>query len=108
MILSAEDLLAGTDTSFEIAIPDSVFQPNGLQNGQMPSVKVKPLSIGVFQLIIKGAKEDAGLIPVLMIKEGMAEPKLTVQQIKALPVGLVEFLVEQIRNVSGLSEKKTT
>jgi len=105
-ILSAEELLAGTNISFEVAIPHNLLFHQEKADQQEPAVKIKPLSLGTFQLIMKGAREDPELIPILMIKEGLVEPKLALSQIKGLPVGLVGFLVEEIRAVSGLSEKK--
>lgn len=71
------------------------------------NVRIRPLSIGTFQLIMKAAREDAGMIPLLMIKECLVEPQLDLPQTRRLPVGLIEFLVTQIRTISGLTEKKT-
>lgn len=104
-MLTAEDLLAGTSALHSIAIPTDLLPSKAGAGGQ---VQVRSLSIGAFQTIMKAAKDDPSLIPLLMVKECLTEPKLSIQQVRELPVGLVEFLVAQIRTVSGLTEKKTS
>ena len=69
-------------------------------------VRIRPLTIGVYQLIMKAAKNDPGLIPLLMIKESLADPVMSLDQVRRLPLGLVELLIDQIRDVSGLVKKK--
>jgi len=103
--LTAEDLLAGAETVHNILIPPELLANKVGASGR---VQVRPLSIGAFQTIMKAAKEDPSLIPLLMVKECLTEPKLNIQQVRELPVGLVEFLVAQVRTVSGLTEKKTS
>lgn len=112
--ISAEDLLAGANASFDLAIPPQVLKPNlgGDNNGNASMgegifVEIKPISLGAFQLISKAAKDDPGLIPLLMIKEACVQPELSFQQIQAMHLGLVEFLIEHIRLISGLSKKKS-
>ncbi len=108
ILLTAEELLAGTAVTYDVVIPEAMLGNNPDGTGNTRTIKIKPLSMGVFQLIMKGAREEPELIPVLMVKEGIAEPKLTIAQIKSLPVGLVEFMVERIRELSGMTEKKKT
>jgi hypothetical protein len=55
-------------------------------------------------LIARAAREDASLVPLLMIQEAMVEPAMNLNQIQRLHVGLVHFLVSQINLISGLSE----
>jgi hypothetical protein len=114
--LTPDDLLAGADAAFEIAIPAEVLQP-GQHRGESPNasppdtaskvVHLRPLTIGTFQLIMKAARQDPGLIPLLMIKESLVQPQLSLEQARSMHLGLVNFLVEQIRQISGLAEKKT-
>ena len=110
--LTAEDLLAGSTTTFEITLPPEILHPgqqaiSKTQTEEM-AVEIRPLTIGKFQLIMKAARQDAGLIPLLMIKEAVVEPKLSMDQIKQMHMGLIEFLIGHIRRVSGLTEKKNT
>jgi hypothetical protein len=105
-LLTAEELLAGTSVTYDVVIPQTLLGSNAETAGNPRTIKIKPLSMGVFQLIMRGAREEPEMIPVLMVKEGLAEPKLSVAQIKSLPVGLVEFMVDHIRELSGMTEKK--
>ena len=111
-ILSAEDLLAGANTTFDVVIPSGLL-PNAKGpeiNGSEPGeavVRIRPLTIGVYQLIMKAAKSETGLIPLLMVKEALVEPALTLDQVRRLPLGMVELLIEEIREVSGLTKKKS-
>ena len=103
-ILTVEALLAGEQATFEIKIPKELLAQQEIENEET-SVKIKPLTIGSYLLIIKAAKEDSALIPLLMIKESMVNPKLTLVQVKQMKVGLVEYLVEQIKTISGIKKK---
>jgi hypothetical protein len=116
--LTPEDLLAGAENTFEIAIPPELLHPDRVpataraqtsqtQANQTMVVQLRPLTIGTFQLVMKAAKQDAGFIPLLMIKESLVQPTLTLEQIKQLPLGLVNFLIDHIRQISGLTGKKS-
>ncbi len=106
--MSPEDLLAGSSTTFELIIPPEVLQPVSNDNPATKEVVVelRPLSIGTFGLIMKAAKNDPGLIPLLMIKESLVEPTMSLDQVKQMHMGLVNFLIAQIREISGLTPKK--
>lgn len=111
IILTAEDLLAGANTTFDVPVPPELLHPAKAQgaNGTTPKealVRIRPLTIGVYQLIMKAAKNDPGMIPLLMVKESLAEPVMSLDQVRRLPIGLVELLIEHIREVSGLVKKK--
>lgn len=111
MLLSAEDLLAGANATFDITVPPELLWPGGptttQTNGPAKSIALRPITIGSLQLVMKAAKNDPALIPLLMIKEALVSPKLNLDQVRGLPLGLVDFLVGHIRNISGLVEKKT-
>ena len=109
IVLTAEDLLAGANTTLELAIPPEILRlgQQASSNGSERIVKLRPLTIGEFQLIMKASREDAGLIPLLMIKEAVIEPELSLAQIKKMHLGLIEFLTMNIREVSGLAQKKS-
>lgn len=110
--LTPEDLLAGAENTFEIAVPPQLLRPNSNtspsdQPDRTMVVQLRPLTIGTFQLIMKAARQDPGLIPLLMIKESLVQPVLSLEQIKQLPLGLVNFFIDHIRQISGLTGKKT-
>lgn len=104
-LLTPEDLLAGAAATFEVEVPAEVLRPAG-PGAAGGTVQLRPLSIGAFQLILKAAKNDPGLIPLLMVKEALVSPRMSLEQVRQLHLGLVTFLVEHVREVSGLGEKK--
>jgi hypothetical protein len=111
MLLTPDDLLAGTTATLDVAIPHGVLYPssqNMRDDAKEPIVRLRPITIGTFQLIMRASKSDAGLIPLLMIKESLVAPELSLDQIKQMHLGLVNFLIEQIREISGLTQKKST
>lgn len=126
--VSPDELLAGAGLTFRIVVPSQVLRP---QLASQPASKVgdktnatdetesaliiqlKPLTVGTFQLIMKAARQDPGLIPLLMIKESLVQPALSLDQVRGMHMGLVNFLIAQIRqisglDVSGLNGKKTS
>lgn len=108
IVLTAESLLAGEQARFEIPIPAELTDGEPQNREGKTSQKIvilKPLTIGSYLLILKAAKEDPALIPLLMIKESMSEPKLSLDQVKKLRIGLVEYLVNQIKIISGIKKK---
>lgn len=104
--LSAQDLLAGGSLVHEIAVPEAVLRPraDAAARADLAAgyVRLRPLSVGTLALISRAAREDAGLVPLLMIKEALVEPSVSLEQARQMHVGLVHFLVEQINLVSGL------
>ena len=111
--ITADELLAGSSLTFEVVVPANILHPG--ENGKATEgdqnretvVQLRPLTIGAFQLIMKAAKSDAGHIPLLMIKEALVQPALSLEQVKQMHLGLVNFLIEHIRQISGLMEKKS-
>ena len=54
-------------------------------------------------MITRAAKESDSLVATLMVQRALVEPELTVAQVSSLHVGLVQFLLERINDVSGIS-----
>ena len=108
LVLTAEDLLAGNAMTFDIVVPPSVLRP-GSEAGNVPEavVRLRPLTLGTFLLIMKAAQEDSSLIPLLMIQEALVEPRLSLPQIRQMHLGLINFLIGHVRQISGLTEKKS-
>jgi hypothetical protein len=113
-LLSAADLLAGSKVVQDVTIPAAILQPesgNGdVRDGPMRGgcVRMRPLSIAVLTLISRAARDDPGLIPLLMIKEAVVEPALALDQIRQMHVGLVYYLVTQVNRLSGLAADGAT
>lgn len=112
--VTAEELLAGAAVSFDVAVPPGVLHPGGngasateaAEEAPATTVRLRPLTVGTFQLIMKAARDDPGLVPLLMIKESLAEPALSLEQVGRMHLGLVNFLIGHIREISGLTGKK--
>lgn len=110
LTLTADDLLAGSALVFDVAVPPQLLRPGEAGNFDSTDslvVQLRPLTIGTLQLIMKASRQDPGLIPLLMIKESLVNPALSLEQVRAMPLGLVNFFIAQIRHLSGLEEKKT-
>jgi hypothetical protein len=103
-LLTAADLLLGSQALHEVTIPPTVLTPGCEEEREAPPacVRLRPLSVGILTLISRAARDDASLVPLLMIKEAMLEPALTLDQIRQMHVGLVYYLVSQINHISGL------
>lgn len=99
MLLTAEDLIAGSALRHEVELPAEV-RPEGMLAG---SVVVRPLTVRDLQRIGRAARDDDELAATLMIQQGMSEPQLTVDQVAALPAGVARFLVERINEVTGMA-----
>lgn len=107
MFVTAEELLAGRELTFEIEIPPQILRPSlasGHPNGcEGKKVQLRPLTVKDVQLIAKGAKDDEVLTSVLMIQKAVVEPALKQSDIAGMHSGLVRFLVDAINRISGLS-----
>ena len=66
-------------------------------------VVLRPLTVGRLALISRAARDDAGLVPLLMIKESLVDPPLTLDRIRDMHIGLVHHLVSRINRISGLT-----
>ncbi|UBF27087.1 hypothetical protein K9N68_03700 [Kovacikia minuta CCNUW1] len=102
--LSAEDLLVGSQLVHPVQIPAAILTPGDrVPSDATPGVvEIRPLSLATMTLISRAARDDAGLVPVLMIKEALVNPTLSIDQIRQMHVGLVHYLVSQINLLSGL------
>jgi hypothetical protein len=109
-LLTAADLLVGSQAQHEVTIPPAVLTPACDEESQAPParVRLRPLSVGMLMLVSRAARDDASLVPLLMIKEALLEPTLTLDQIRQMHVGLVYFLVSQINRISGLDANGAT
>ena len=100
--LSAGDLLAGSRLVHEVRVPGELLHP-GEPGAAGGSVRLRPLSVGAMAVISRAARDDASLVPLLMLREALVEPALSLDQVRQLHVGLVHFLVGEVNRASGLS-----
>ncbi|TQM61938.1 hypothetical protein [Humibacillus xanthopallidus] len=110
-LLTAEDLLAGTATVHEVVVPAHVLRPGDpterseTQGGPgLPgAVRLRPLTVGTLVLISRAARDDPSLVPLLLVKESMVEPAMSLDELRRLHAGLIHFLVSKVNTISGLS-----
>ncbi|MEM6829640.1 MAG: hypothetical protein AAF551_03930 [Bacteroidota bacterium] len=93
-------MLIDAEEQVTLKIPTEILAP---KNGSVQEVILKPLSVYTFQLIMKAAKDDASLIPLLIVKESVVTPSLELKDIRGMKVGLVNFLIKEIKRISGIS-----
>src|SRR3990167_10485215 len=87
--LSADDLLAGSALRFEVAVPAALVDP--ARAGLAGEVRLRPLTVADLQLITRAAKANDGLVAALMVRTAVEEPRRTMAQINAMPIGLLEL-----------------
>lgn len=104
-VLSAQDLLSGSKLIHDITVPGRVLNPASDGEGESLIVRMRPLNVGTLALISRAARDDVSLIPLLMIKESLVEPAVTLDQVRQMHVGLVHFLVSRAYVISGLTEQ---
>jgi hypothetical protein len=103
-MLTAEELLAGSSITFEIEIPADILYPgqaSGAANGS-GKVKLRPLKVHDLQLISRAAKESDALVATLMVQRALVEPEMSVAEVAAMHVGLIQFLLRQVNRISGI------
>ncbi len=105
MMLSAQELLAGSQLSFEVAIPHEVLHPGTEPADEPPTttVRLRPLTVQDLQLICRAAKESDTLVAALAVQRSLVEPKMSVPEVSTLHVGLLQFLLQQVNQISGIS-----
>jgi len=99
-MLSADELLAGAQLTFEVEVPANLL---GLGlDAARGSVRLRPLTVRDMQLVARAARDNDSMAGVLMVQAALVEPKLSVLQANALPVGLLSFLLSEVNRISGL------
>lgn len=97
--LSADELLAGSALRFEVEVPVALTDPaRGAAR-----VRLRPLTVADLQLITRAARENGSLVAALMVMTAVEEPTLSLAQVNAMSVGLLEFLLDEVNRVSGLA-----
>jgi len=102
-MLSPDELLAGGSLTFEIEVPPDVLSPGSGSNGGARSVRLRPLTVRDLQLISRAAKESDSLVATLMVQRALVEPEMSVAQVGAMHVGLLQYLLGQVNRISGIA-----
>ena len=108
MNLSAEELLAGSGLTFEVEVPPHVLRPSdgtSASTGQeLPTtVRMRPLTVADLQTITRATKESDSLMATLMVQRALVEPELTIAELTTMHVGLLQFLLERVNELSGVT-----
>ncbi len=97
--LTADELLAGGTLRHEVEVPAALVDA-----ARAPGrVRLRPLTVSDLQLITRAARDNDSLVAPLMVKAAVEEPKLSIAQVNAMPIGLLEFLLGEVNRVSGLA-----
>ncbi len=104
-MLSAEELLAGSALIYEIEVPPEVLHPGspGTNGGGRHTVRLRPLTVADLQIISRAGKESDTLLATLMVQRALVEPAMTIAQLSAAHAGLVEYLLNEVNRISGIS-----
>jgi hypothetical protein len=101
-MLSAEELLAGSRLTFDVDVPGAVLHPDD-PDAADGTVRLRPLTVHDLQLIVSAASADDNLLATLMVQRALVEPALSVAQVAAAHAGLVQFLLHNVNQVSGIA-----
>jgi hypothetical protein len=103
-MLSPEELLAGSSLTFEVEVPTEILHPtNGAgEEAISHTVRLRPLTVGDLQLVTRAAKENDSLLAALMVQRALVEPEVSVAQVSAMHVGLLQFLLREVNRLSGI------
>jgi hypothetical protein len=107
-MVSAEELLAGSALTYEIEIPADILHPGGgAGNGKgSNAIRLRPLTVADLQIVSRAAKENDSLLATLIVQRALVEPQMTVAQVASAHAGLVEFLLEEVNRISGISTSR--
>ncbi len=105
-MLSGEELLAGGTLDFEVVIPPEILHPAGQGQADTPDgnkVRLRPLTVHDLQLISRAAKESDSLMATLMVQRALVKPRMSLAQVNAMHIGLVQYLLQHVNEISGIS-----
>lgn len=100
--LAAEDLLAGAQATHRIDIPAELLARSEADSAP-GFVVLRPLTAGAVQRVAQAAKDERVLASVLMVQQSLVEPRLSVEQVSGLSAGLLQFLLDKVNKLSGLT-----
>jgi len=103
-MLTGEELVAGSALTYEVEVPPAILHPRDGADPSVPAtVTLRPLTVGDLQTITRAAKESDTLVAALMVQQSLVDPRLSVTEVSSLHIGLVQFLLEQVNEVSGMA-----
>lgn len=100
-MLSAADLVAGEDTVVDVEVPLALLGRSAADADRR--VQLKPLVVNDLRLIARAARTNDELTAVLMVQRALVQPALSVAEVSRMPVGLLQFLLRWVNDLSGIS-----
>lgn len=101
-MLSSADLLVGEDAVRDVEVPSELLAGAAVTNGDR-RVRLKSLTVNDLRLIARAARANDELTAVLMVQRSLVEPALSVPEVSRMPVGLLQFLLREVNDLSGIS-----
>jgi hypothetical protein len=104
--LSTDELLLGGTATHVVEIPPEVLHPGGPdeEGDNVPArVVLRPLVLADVQRVHHAAQDSRDLTSVLMVQQALVEPEVTIDDVKRMHAGLVEFLLHEVNRISGLA-----
>lgn len=103
--LTADALLASGSTTHTVRIPGALLRGGVPDDGDEAGgeVTLRPLLVRDVDRVVRAAKEQRVLASVLMVQQALVAPKMSVEQVGDLPAGVVQFLVDRVNAISGLT-----
>jgi hypothetical protein len=98
-MLTAADLLAGVEAEAEVEIPERLLPPGTTDR----RVRLRPLTVRDLRLIARAGRENEDLTGALMVRQALVEPALTLEQVEAMPAGLLQQLLLEVNRLSGIT-----
>jgi hypothetical protein len=108
-VLAPEELLAGANIRYTVEVPSHILHPVREPSASpdaadgMGTVVLRPLTVRDLQMVARAAKESDTLAATLMVHRALVEPPLSVQDLAGAHVGLLQFLLDQVNRISGIS-----
>ena len=103
-MLSPEELLAGSGLTYEVQVPSEVLHPgNGKISAARQTVRLRPLTVSDLQLVTRAALDNDSLVGVLMVQRALVEPEMSIPQVGAMHVGLLQFLLGEVNRISAIA-----
>ncbi len=99
MSVTADMLMAGAEAVETVTLPARLV-PRG---GADPTVRLRPLTVRDLRLIAKAAREGEEMAGALMVRQALVEPALSLEEIGAMPAGLLQHLLAEVNRISGLT-----
>lgn len=99
-MLTADDLLASAGAVHEVELPGWLLPGREARERQ---VRLRALTVRDLRLIARAARENDELTAALMVRQSLVEPILSMEQLNALPAGLMQALLREVNRISGVT-----